>query len=238
MAGDPRRSTFLHSVASARTCRSVRVLVVDDHPIFRRGLIDIINEEPGLAVSGEAATSAAARAIVVEQPPDVAIVDLELSDESGLDLVSAFARLAPTVRVLVLSMHDERLYAVRALQAGALGYLMKDQAATELLTAVRRVASGKPYVSSATAERILATLGPSPTGPGVTPYERLSNRERHVFTLIGRGLTTREIATQLALSVKTVETHYANLKKKLGARHGRELTRLAISWSDNDMRRS
>ena len=218
--------------------RSVRVLVVDDHPIFRRGLIDVINDEPGMMVCGEAGDSAAAQAIVAEQRPDVALVDLALQDENGLDLVAAFCQQTPLVRVLVVSGHDERLYAVRALQAGALGYIMKDQAPTELLTAIRRVASGKPYVSNATAERILSTLGLTPASLGTSAFDRLSNRERHVFSLIGRGLATREIATQLELSVKTVESHYANLKKKLGARNSRELTRLAINWTEHDLRRS
>jgi DNA-binding NarL/FixJ family response regulator len=225
-------------VPPAQARRSVRVLVVDDHPIFRRGLVDVINDEPGMVVCGEAGTSAAAQAIVATEQPDVAVVDLALRDESGLDLVTAFSKSMPTLRVLMLSGHDEKLYAIRALQAGALGYIMKDQAANELLVAIRRVASGKPYVSSDTAERILSTLGVTPTAASEPLIDRLSNRERHVFTLVGRGLTTREIAMELELSVKTVESHYANLKKKLGARNSRELTRLAINWTEDGLRRS
>jgi DNA-binding NarL/FixJ family response regulator len=133
----------------------------------------------------------------------------------------------------VLSAHDEQLYAERALKAGALGYVMKDCPATDLLAAVRRVASGMTYVSDETAERILSTLGPPRrrTDASRSPLERLSNREHRVLTLLGQGLSTREIAGTLAVSVKTVESHFAHLKIKLGARNGRELTRLAVSWT-------
>jgi DNA-binding NarL/FixJ family response regulator len=231
MTGDARVPSFVEPWR-----RPLRVLVVDDHPIFRRGLIDVINDEPGMMVCGEAEDSAGARAIAAERQPDVAVVDLGLRDENGLDLVAAFATQAPMLRVLVMSCYDEQLYAVRACQAGALGYLMKHQAAWELLGAIRCVAGGKPFVSTAAAERMLATLGPSPAAPGVSVFDRLSNRERHVFSLLARGLATREIAAALRLSIKTVESHYANLKKKLGARNGRELTRLAIGWSEHELR--
>jgi DNA-binding NarL/FixJ family response regulator len=161
------------------------------------------------------------------------MIDLTLGSESGLDLVASLAKSHPTVRILVLSGHDERLYAERALKAGALGYIMKDESASELLAAVRRVAEGKPYVSAETAERIISTLSTSRrTTDERSPLNRLSDRERHVLTLVGRGLATGEIARQLQLSVKTVESHYAHLKQKLGARNSRELTRVAVTLTE------
>lgn len=211
--------------------RAVRILVVDDHPIVRKGLVDLFDETPGLTVVGAVGAAAPALALVAEHPCDVAVVDLSLGAESGLDLVTALIARVPGVRVLMLSGFDEHLYAERALKAGALGYIMKDCAAAELIAAVRRVASGRPYVSAGTAERILAAMGGSRRSASESPLDRLSNRERHVFTLLGQGFATREIAAQLGLSVKTIESHYAHLKEKLGARHGRELTRLAVAWT-------
>lgn len=212
----------------------VRVLVVDDHPIVRKGLVDLFNEAPGLSVIGEAGTIAEGLAAVVAGQPHVAVIDLSLGTESGLDLVALLAEHHAAVRVLVLSGHDEQLYADRALKAGALGYIMKDRGPTELIAAVRRVATGKSYVSPDTAERILSTLGASRRAQDSrSAVDRLSDRERHVLTLIGKGLGTREIAQQLDLSVKTVESHYAHLKEKLGARNGRELLRLAVGWADD-----
>lgn len=209
----------------------IRVVVVDDHPIFRKGLVDVINDEPGMCVCGEAGTIAAALAAVVQHQPHVAIVDLSLGDESGLDLVSSIRDQHPSVAALVLSGHDERLYADRALKAGARGYIMKDQASKELIAAIRRVSSGKAYVSADAADRILQTLGGAARA-SASPLERLSDRERHVLALIGRGLATREIAERLALSVKTVESHCAHIKDKLGLRNARELTRLAVTLTD------
>lgn len=210
----------------------VRVVVVDDHPIVRKGLIDLIDEEPGLEVCGDAATTAKALEVVGRTRPHVAIVDLSLGTESGLDLVVALRDLHPGVHVLVLSGHDERLYADRALRAGALGYIMKDRTASDLLTAIRRVGAARTYVSEETADRILSTLGTRAHAGDRAPLDRLSDRERHVLSLVGRGLSTREIALQLQLSVKTVESHFAHIKEKLGLRNGRELTRLAVTWAE------
>jgi DNA-binding NarL/FixJ family response regulator len=210
-----------------------RIVVVDDHPIVRKGLVDLIGEQRDMVVCGQAGTIADALAAVVAGQPDVVMIDLTLGSESGLDLVASLAKSHPTVRMLVLSGHDERLYAERALKAGALGYIMKDESASELLAAVRRVAEGKPYVSAETAERIISTLSTSRrTTDERSPLNRLSDRERHVLTLVGRGLATGEIARQLQLSVKTVESHYAHLKQKLGARNSRELTRVAVTLTE------
>jgi len=232
----PEKKTVIEKGVSTpvdRARSAVRVVVVDDHPIFRRGLVEALSEATGVTVCGEAGTVATALDAVVTQQPDVAIVDLSLGAESGLDLVSSLAKSHPDVRVLMLSGYDERVHADRALKAGALGYIMKDKAARELIAAVHRVAAGKPYVSAETAERILSTLGTSHRSHDQSPLERLSDRERQVLTLIGRGLATRDIASQLNLSVKTVESHAAHIKEKVGARNGRELMRVAVTWAED-----
>lgn len=221
------------------TRSTLRILVVDDHPIVRKGLVDLFDGTPGLSVCANTGTVAESLEALSTCQPHVAVIDLSLGKESGLDVVTAAAERHPNVRVLVLSGHDEDLYANRALTAGALGYIMKDQPPAELIAAVRRVAMGKPYVSPSAAERILSTLGASRrTHETATPLDRLSNREQQVLTLIGKGLATKEIAEQLEISVKTVESHYAHLKEKLGARNGRELMRLAVGWTDDGPRLS
>lgn len=207
----------------------IQILIVDDHPIVRRGLADLFRDEPDMNVVGEAATSPDAMAIAAKTNPDVAIVDLILGDEDGMNLVSELSKSYPKTRTLVLSSQDEWLYAERALKAGAAGYVMKDTGADALLQAIRRVASGKTYVSAAAAERIVEAAGSSSER---SAFDRLTNRERHVFALLGRGLSTREIAETMNISHKTIETHLAHLKDKLGALNGRELMRMAVMWSE------
>jgi len=222
---------------SGSTSATLRVLVVDDHPIVRKGLVDLFNGAPGLSVCADASSIAESLDTLSACQAHVAVIDLSLGTENGLELVATVAERHPDVRVLVLSGHDEDLYADRALKAGALGYIKKDQSPAELIAAVRRVGSGKAYVSAVAAERILTTLGSNRRKKDAQlPVDRLSDRERHVLTLIGKGLATREIAEQLKLSVKTIESHYAHLKEKLGARNGRELMRLAVGWSDDGPR--
>ena len=210
----------------------VAVLVVDDHPVLRKGLVALFNAEPDFFVCSEVGTIAEAEAAISAHVPDVAVIDLVLGDESGLDLVTLLARSYPTVRVLVLSARDEGLYAERALKSGALGYVMKVRPPGELLMALRHVAAGKSYVSADTANRILSALSASRGSNQRSPLERLSDRERHVLTLLGQGFATREIAEQLQVSVKTIESHYAHMKEKLGARNGRDLMRLAVTLTD------
>ena len=218
---------------SGSTSATLRVLVVDDHPIVRKGLVDLLNGAPGLSVCADASSIAESLDALSACQAHVAVIDLSLGTENGLELVATVAERHPDVRVLVLSGHDEDLYADRALKAGALGYIKKDQSPAELIAAVRRVGSGRSYVSAVAAERILTTLGSTRRKEDVQlPVDRLSDRERHVLTLIGKGLATRAIAEQLKLSVKTIESHYAHFKEKLGVRNGRELMRLAVGWSD------
>ena len=210
----------------------LRIMIVDDHPIVRKGLTELINHEPDMTVCGESDTAAGAMERIRADHPDVAIVDLSLGMESGLRLVKTLDASLPGVRVLILSMHDETLHAERALAAGARGYIMKQEAMHNLIAAIRTVASGKTYLSPQMSERIVARVtGRSAMREAPAPLERLTDREREVFTLIGRGLVTRDIAEQLDLSVKTVETYQSRIKEKLGLTSGHELIRAAVSWT-------
>jgi DNA-binding NarL/FixJ family response regulator len=216
----------------------LRVAIVDDHPVVRKGLTHLINDEPDMSVCGESESAAGALAVIGAARPDVAIVDLALGGASrldGLDLVKAIAASHPRVRVLVLSMRDELLFAERALRAGACGYVMKHEAIGDLLTAVRRVADGKIYVSERVSERFFAGVtGRRAAAADFSPIDRLTDREREVFELIGRGLGTRAIARQLKVAVKTVESHHAHIKEKLGLRNVRQLVRVAASWNQSE----
>jgi DNA-binding NarL/FixJ family response regulator len=210
----------------------LRIVIVDDHPIVRKGLTELINHEPGMVVCGESDTADGGLARIQADRPSVAIIDLSLGLDSGLQLVKTLNAALPDVKILILSTHDETLHAERALAAGASGYVMKQAAMEHVIAAIRCVASGRTYVSQAMSERIVArvTGRRDPLGETAAPFESLTDREREVLTLMGRGLSTRDIAQQLALSVKTVETHQARLKEKLGLTHVRELTRAAVSW--------
>jgi len=212
--------------------RPLRIVIVDDHPIVRKGLTELINQEPSMMVCGESDTVAGGLSCIRNQHPDVAIVDMTLGMGSGLQLAKTLNAELPDVRVLILSMHDETLHAERALAAGAHGYIMKHEAMQNLLGAIRCVASGRTYVSPQMSERIVARV----TGPGAssaTPpaAQHLTDRERQVFTLIGQGLETRGIAEHLGLSVKTIETYHSRIKEKLGLRSGRERVRGVVEWS-------
>lgn len=212
---------------------AVRVLIVDDHPIVRRGLGQLIRDQADMTVAAESDSVAGALQAVaaLAEPPDVAIVDLALGAESGLTLVTALAALRPGIGILVLSVHDETLHADRALAAGARGYIMKGAAVPALMAAIRAVAAGQTYVSDEMSARILArTSGRRAITPGPV-LAALTTREREVFAMLGQGLSTRDIADRCALSVKTVETHQARIKEKLGLLSGHELVRTAMAWS-------
>jgi DNA-binding NarL/FixJ family response regulator len=207
------------------------VALVDDHPVVRQGLATLIANEQDLHVCGSVGSAAEALDLVRAERPDLAIVDISLQDTSGLELIKRLKAVAPELKVLVSSMHDEALFADRALRAGALGYISKEEAIEEVVTAVRQVLAGKVYLSARMTERLLrsAASGVSP-GAGEAPERALSDRELEVFTLIGEGLATREIARRLNLSVKTVETHREHIKKKLELADNNKLIRRAVEW--------
>ena len=208
----------------------VRVLVVDDHPIVREGYSRLISAEPDLEVCGEASDASEALQLIESQSPDVAIVDISLRSGTGIDLCKQIRERDSHVRVLICSIHDESLYADRALRAGAMGYVSKEQPAAEVLEAIRRVAEGRIALSPQMTERMLSRAVGAEQPVEQSPIERLSDRELEVFELIGTGLTTHQIANKLQLSPKTVESYRENLKKKLELRSGTELTRHAVQW--------
>lgn len=209
-----------------------RILVVDDHPIVRNGLSQLINREPDLTVCGEASGSAGAIAAVEESNPDLMLLDIAIEGINGIELTKNLRDTHPDLPVLILSMHDERLYAERALSAGAKGYLMKQEAPGTVLNAIRKVLLGKIYVSEQMTTRIIRDIMTTRTDEdrGSLGVGRLSDRELEVFELIGCGLTTREMAEQLNLSVKTVETHRVHIRHKLRIRSTADLTHQAIRW--------
>ncbi|MGH9322613.1 MAG: response regulator transcription factor [Vicinamibacteria bacterium] len=204
-----------------------RVLIVDDHPIVRRGLIELIEQESDLEVVGEAGDSASALSAIEMLAPDVVIVDLMLKGSNGIDLIKELKAQNRDVRILVVSMHDEAIYAERALRAGGHGYIMKQEATNEVLTALRRVLAGDVYVSTEMVRKILLRMVGAGPGEGI---ERLSDRELEVFQWIGRGLAVAEIAEKLKVSPKTVETYRSHIKEKLGLGSATEVLRVAVSW--------
>ncbi|MBN2049500.1 MAG: response regulator transcription factor [Spirochaetales bacterium] len=206
------------------------IVIVDDHPIVRKGFIQLINLEEDLEVIGEAEDSAGALDAMEKHKPDLVIIDLSLKNSSGLELIKDLARLYPKLPMLVVSLHDEKLYAERALRAGAKGFIMKMEATENLLTALRQVLSGGVYLSDGMKSRMLESM----TSRGkdkVSPISVLSDRELEVFQMIGNGITTGEIASKLCLSVKTVETYKSNLKKKLRLHNSNELIQHAVEWT-------
>jgi len=207
-----------------------RILVVDDHPLVRAGLAQLISDEPDLEVYGEAADETEALQQVAASLPDLVIIDLSLAGGSGIDLIGRIKAHHSDICMLVVSMHDESLFAERVLAAGALGYLNKQEAPNNIIKAIRQVLDGKVYLSEELTERLLGGLTGDPKAPGLSPMQRLSNRELEVFELIGRGMTTGKIADHLKLSIKTIETHRENIKKKLQLDSGQELTRRAMHW--------
>ncbi|MFT3784679.1 MAG: response regulator transcription factor [Tepidisphaeraceae bacterium] len=213
--------------------KKARILLVDDHPVLRRGVAELINAEPIYEVCGEAANLADAYSLVNKLKPDLCVVDISLDGNNGVELMKELSYRWPDLPILAYSMHDEQIYAERALRAGAKGYVMKQHPPEALLAAIKVVLKGKIYLSDQMSDRLLGKLvgaGLSPT-PLQSPIEKLSDRELEVLQLIGKGMTTSQIADKLCLSVKTIETYREHLKQKLNLKNGPELTRYAIEWS-------
>lgn len=207
-----------------------RVLLVEDHPIVRDGLRNIIQREHDLMVCGEVDTARAARAAVKELQPDVVVADLALRQGDGIELVRDVRAQFPELPILVLSMHDEGIYAQRVLSVGANGYMMKRSAGQEFLTALRRVLDGQVYVSEAISSSLIKRLVARTERASTNAIDGLSNRELQILQMIGNGSGTREIAGTLNLSVKTVESHRQRLKRKLNLKTGVQLVRYAVTW--------
>ena len=205
-----------------------RILIVDDHPLVRTGFAQLIGDCPDLEVCAEAGDMAEALEQIDKTNPDLAIIDLSLAGGSGLDLIERIKARNKELLMLVASMHDEALYAERVLAAGARGYINKQEAQDRIIQAIRTVLSGKVYLSQSMTERMLSGMVDSDNNK--RDVESLSNRELQVFELIGQGVATSQMARQLNLSIKTIETHQAHIKKKLGLSSAHELTQRAIRW--------
>jgi DNA-binding NarL/FixJ family response regulator len=210
--------------------KPARILIVDDHPIVRLGIRQMIAFEPDLTVCGEADSAGSALGLLASKP-DLAIVDLSLREGSGLELIRSLREAAPEMRILVLSMHDEALFAERALRAGAHGYMMKQEAIDNLVHAIQEVLAGRLFVSRRMSQHLLARLGQHPSAGG-TQLGSLTDRELEVFELIGRGLSTAAIAERLDVSIKTIETYRSNIKTKLELKDATELIRFAATWTE------
>lgn len=210
--------------------KAARILIVDDHPLVCRGLGQLIDDEPGMELAGHASESAEAMRLVEQEKPNLVVVDISLKDSNGLELVKQIKARFPSVKMLVSSMHDESLYAERALRAGAMGYISKQEAGDEMIAGIKRVLGGKVYLSNRVADRILHRVVDGEEKLDRSPIDNLSDRELEVFELIGKGLTTRQIAKKLHLSPKTIETHREHIKVKLALKNSNELVRHAVKW--------
>jgi DNA-binding NarL/FixJ family response regulator len=209
----------------------VRVLLVDDHPILRKGLAQMINQETDMTVCGEAEDAGKGFELVGTLQPDVAVIDVSLKTGNGIELVKNIKARYPELPILVLSMHDESLYAERALRAGSLGYIMKEEATEQVLVAIRRVLNGEIFLSEKMKSRMLQQITSGGRNKVVaSPIENLTDRELEVFRLIGEGRSTRQIAAELHLSVRTVEAYREYIKSKLNLRNATELVQHAFHW--------
>lgn len=207
-----------------------KVLLVDDHPITRQGVAALIDMERNLTVCGEADSAPKALELITKLSPDLAIVDISLKAMSGIELVKNIRAVAPRLFILVMSMHDESLYAERALRAGAQGYIMKQEASEKILTAIHRVLSGELYLSDRMKEKMLHRIVSAKKEETAFSVDKLSDREMEVLQLIGNGYSTRQIAAELKLSVKTIDSYREHLKLKLQLEKGSDLVRYAIQW--------
>jgi DNA-binding NarL/FixJ family response regulator len=209
-----------------------RILLVDDHPILRRGIAQLLQQEPDLVVCGEAESAHEALKAAEQTQPDLALVDISLKDSSGIELIKDMKIRWPNMPVLVPSMHDETFYAERVLRAGARGYVTKSEASAKVVEGIRTVLSGEIYVSEKVASKVIGQIvGGKRQAPEGFLVDRLSDREFEVFEQVGQGLQTRDIAERMHLSVKTIEAHRENIKKKLNLTNATELLQHAIRWT-------
>lgn len=213
------------------TPRKTRIMMVDDHPIVREGMALFLNSQPDLDLCFQAANASEALAVAADHALDLAIVDISLNKDSGLDLIKTLRRRDPQVALLVMSLHDESVFAERALQAGANGYLMKQEATSSILLAIRTVLAGEVYLSTAMHLRLSRKIT-QPDSRSISPIAGVSAREFEVLHLIGLGFGTRQISEKLNRSIKTIESHRANLKDKLKLDSSGDLLRFAVRWLD------
>jgi DNA-binding NarL/FixJ family response regulator len=212
---------------------SIRIVVVDDHPLFRHGLIQLLNSDDGFAVCGEAGSASEGMDVIRKMKPHLVIADLGLKGTNGIELTKMIVAEFPKIPVLILSMHDESLYAVRSLRAGARGYVTKQEALGSVLESVREVMDGRTYLSPKMASQVISKVVVNRVAPDEEITDRLSDRELEVFELLGQGRGTRQIAEVLRVSVKTVQAYCARIKEKLRLSSANELVREAVRWHQN-----
>jgi DNA-binding NarL/FixJ family response regulator len=220
----------LTGITPARSL-TVRILVVDDHPLFRHGLVQLLSSEPGFSVCGESGSAPEALSMIRKLNPNLVIADVGLTGPSGLELTKSIRVEFPRLPVLILSMHDEPTYAVRSLRAGANGYVTKQDALGSVLIAVREVINGNVYLSPSMASEVISNVVLTKTESGASPTDSLSDRELEILERIGKGEEVKEIARALNLSPKTVETHRAHIKEKLHLANARQVARYAVQWA-------
>jgi DNA-binding NarL/FixJ family response regulator len=211
----------------------IKIVLVDDHPLVREGLANLISQQSDLKICGEAGNEPQALELIGAVQPDVAIVDITLENGSGLELIKNIKTLYPAVTTLILSMHDESLYAERALRAGARGYIMKREAAKKIIDGIRSVLAGQLYVSEKITAMMNEKFIEGRTLATISPVEQLSNRELEVFQLLGHGHNTRQIADHLHVGFKTVQAYSARIKEKLNLANATELLREAMRWHES-----
>ena len=214
---------------------TTRIYIVDDHPLVRQGLSQIVASEADMEICGEAEDSPAAIRGVGEANPDAIIVDISLKGANGLELIKNLKAIHEDIPILVFSMHDETIYAQRALRAGAKAYVMKKESPSKVVDAIRKIIQGEIYVSPSVADQVLHQIVNGPGNVSTSPVDRLTDRELEVVQLIGRGLSSREVAESLHLSVKTIESHRAHVKEKLGLRNATELVQFSVQWVDQQV---
>jgi DNA-binding NarL/FixJ family response regulator len=219
---------------TSKAAAKKQILIVDDHPMMRQGLSQLLKSEGDLAVCGEAETSRQALDQAIRLKPDLVLIDITLPDKNGLELIKDIHAVLPETLLLVISMHDESMYAERVLRAGGRGYIMKQEGGKRLMEAIRQVLSGQIYVSPKMSAKILEGLSGRKAASGNSPVDTLTDREFEVFQLIGQGTSTRLIAEQLHLSTKTVEVHRVNIKQKLNMKTAPDLIRFAVRWIESE----
>lgn len=211
-----------------------RIYIVDDHALIRRGLVTLIHAESDMEVCGEAEDAATGLRDIIKLQPDLVIADISLKGNSGLELIKNIKAFNPKIQIMVLSMHHESIYALRVLKAGARAYVMKQDVVQKVVEAIRRIRAGHLYVSDDVASQMLNRLVDGDTSDNASPVAMLSDRELEIVNLIGNGLLTREIASQLHVSVKTIETHRAHIKEKLNLRNGTQLVQFCVRWVEEN----
>ena len=212
-----------------------KILIVEDHPIFRMGMCELINQEEDLVVCGSAEDVSKAKALIKSEQPELVILDLSLKNSNGMELLKDLTNYYKHIYVLVLSMHEESIHAERCLLAGAMGYVMKHEAIESVIKAIRQIFAGKKYISHRIMENLLNKLGDKSAQGQDSPVQSLSDRELEIFQMIGKGFSSGQIAVQLNLSVKTIGAHRERIKQKLGLKTSSEMVRYAVLWLETDL---